>query len=797
MGRAESRPRERQSRRLSFGLRRVAGASSLPFLSRLTRAAARAALAVSVLAGAAGLAAPAVAEVLVSNDGQTAASHLLLGADAWAVSFETGDNSAGYNLTSIEVRLTSIPTLSNGAPYDHSKFIATIWSVNAQGRPDTFQHELTTPATLSVGLNAFTASSVVLIKETTYAVVIRDDTDGVVRGGAGRARRVGLVHLPGGVQRADREQLPGPARPEFPGHRRAGDAGAPGGRAQRPVEIRIDPDSHADVRIALPARACAEAGAVCTGDDDPRPLSNSPSATVRAQGALSVADATVREGPGATVDFTVSLSRAASGTVTVDYATSNATATAGEDYTGASGTLRFGSGQTSRTISVPVLDDAHDEGEESFTLTLSNASGARIADASATGTIVNTDPMPQAWLARFGRASADHVVEAIAGRWRDGEQQTPQTHFTLGGRQVQGLDRLFGGGDALGAALNPTPADTPNPALMDENAWARMDRLKALAGPAGGSPAGSSPAGGKLTGDSAAGHSPPAGSSLAGGSPIGGSLTGNSSARHSPARSALLNSLGLPTGDLRDVLMGSSFFYSRPQEGHGGASEPPGWLGQWSAWGETAATRFSGADGQLSLDGEVATAILGADSRRGRWLAGVTLSHSEGDGAYTQPEAAGGAVSSRLTSLNPYVHYRVNERTNLWGVLGYGAGGLKLTPEGTQAGIETDLATAMAAFGGRGVLSVRSGRAGALELAVVSDALMTNTVSESTGNLMGAAGQTGRLRLMLEGSGSMPLGTGGVLRPTLEAGVVGQIIPLTHRAFWSDYLLGETTDVVE
>ena len=100
----------------------------------------------------------------------------------------------------------------------------------------------------------------------------------------------------------------------------------------------------------------------------------------------------------------------------------------------------------------------------------------------------------------------------------------------------------------------------------------------------------------------------------------------------------------------------------------------------------------------------------------------------------------------------------------------YGVGGLRLTPEGTQAGIETDLATAMAAFGGRGVLSVRSGRAGAFELAVVSDALVTNTVSESTANLMGAAGQTSRLRLMLEGSGSMPV-AGGVLRPTLEAGL--------------------------
>ena len=236
-------------------------------------------------------------------------------------------------------------------------------------------------------------------------------------------------------------------------------------------------------------------------------------------------------------------------------------------------------------------------------------------------------------------------------------------------------------------------------------------------------------------------------------------------------RDVLMGSLGLPGGDLRDLLMGSSFFYSRTLEGNGEQPVQPGWLGQWSAWGRTAATQFSGADGALSLSGEVATAILGADARRGRWLMGVTLSRSEGDGVYTHPAAAGGAVSSTLTSLNPYVHYRLSERTSLWGVAGYGVGGLKLTPDRVETGIETDLATAMAAFGGRGVFSVRSSRLGAFELAVVSDVRVSRTESDSVENLMGAAGSTSRVRVMLEGAGSMPLATGGVLTPTLEAGL--------------------------
>ena len=177
-----------------------------------------------------------------------------------------------------------------------------------------------------------------------------------------------------------------------------------------------------------------------------------------------------------------------------------------------------------------------------------------------------------------------------------------------------------------------------------------------------------------------------------------------------------MNSLGLPTGDLRDVLMGSSFFYSRPVDEHGERPEPPGWLGQWSAWGQTAATRFSGADGPLSLNGEVATAILGVDSRRDRWLAGVTLSYSEGEGAYTHPEAAGGAVTSTLTSLNPYVHYRLNERTNLWGVLGYGVGGLTLTPDsaGSGTGLEVGAGAGLRgrAIGGRGQRAYTGGARG-------------------------------------------------------------------------------------
>ena len=339
---------------------------------------------------------------------------------------------------------------------------------------------------------------------------------------------------------------------------------------------------------------------------------------------LSVSDATAQEG--AQLRFEVSLSYPAATEVSVSYGTEEGTATAGVDYDTTSGTLTFAPGVTAGIVSVVTLDDAHDDDGETLTLTLSDARGARIAEDTATGTIANSDPMPQAWLARFGRTAASHAVEAIDARLRDSEGENVRGGMTIAG----------------------------------------------------------------------------------------------------------------PDGP-----------------------------GDWSAWGRTASTRFDGVDGFLSLNGEVTTAALGLDSRRGRWLAGAAVAYSQGDGVYDHETAAGGVVTSTLASLHPYASYRIDERFSLWGVLGYGVGELTLHSEGAETRIETGLASAMAAFGGRGVLR---GSSGGLELGVVSDALWTNTVSEATRGLMGAEGEALRLRLALEGSGSFALPGGGELKPRLEAG---------------------------
>lgn len=118
--------------------------------------------------------------------------------------------------------------------------------------------------------------------------------------------------------------------------------------------------------------------------------------TLTAYPQVSVAGGSVVEGASgtATLPFTVSLSAASSQTVTVAYATSDGTATAGTDYTAVSNTLTFAPGTTTQTVNVAVTGDTLFEADETVTLTLSAPASAVLGTASATGTIINDDAPP-------------------------------------------------------------------------------------------------------------------------------------------------------------------------------------------------------------------------------------------------------------------------------------------------------------------------------------------------------------------------------------------------------------------
>ncbi len=80
-------------------------------------------------------------------------------------------------------------------------------------------------------------------------------------------------------------------------------------------------------------------------------------------------------------------------TVSVNYATANGTATAGSDYVATAGTLTFAPGETSKTISIPVLDDSFVESNETFNVTLSNPTAGAVLASPSTNvvTIVDND----------------------------------------------------------------------------------------------------------------------------------------------------------------------------------------------------------------------------------------------------------------------------------------------------------------------------------------------------------------------------------------------------------------------
>ena len=482
------------------------------------------------------------------------------------------------------------------------------------------------------------------------------------------------------------------------------------------------------------------------------------SATVAGAVDMAVADARVEEGAGAVLAFAVTLSRAASGTVTVDYATADGSAQAGVDYTAASGTLTFRAGESSRTIEVTALDDSHDEGEETFTLRLSNASGARVTDGEAIGTIENADPLPRALMGRFGRTAAAQLVEQVQERI-----EAPRETGFRG--QVAGLQ--------------------VRPGMERDLA---LDFLGRLASSAGANRVGvgvrHSMSVSPVAGTGALGTRGLAGGASAAADPIG-SMPGTDDGLNR------LGHLGMGLGG-GDVLTGSAFELNRETR-RGGIL---------SFWSRGAQSRFAGREGRLSLDGRVSTAMLGADYARGPLAAGLSLSHSRGRGGYSGVDI--GEVTSSVTGLYPWLGYKATDRITVWGVTGYGRGALTLTP-GAGAALRSGLSMAMAAGGVRGELadSVVAG----FGLAFKADALWVGTAIEGVdgpdGRLAAASAAVTRYRTALEASRGYSFQRGLSLRPSLEVGLrrdggdaeTGAGVDIGGGLVVSDALTGLSADV--
>ena len=525
----------------------------------------------------------------------------------------------------------------------------------------------------------------------------------------------------------------------------------------------------------------------------PSPPGNAAAVTVSDNDAaalpsLSVADVTVKEG--AWMEFTVRLSAPSAGGVSVKVSTRDSTPVSAttRDYWPISGrTVSFRAGETERSVGVIVFDDSHDEEPETFEFVLSDARGAAIGDGVAVGTIMNDDPMPAAWLARFGRTVAEQALDGIAARMV--ADRTP-------GMQ----------GSIAGQALSFDPAANDNPGSRGAGPGLR-------AGGAGAAPA-HAPDGIAVPGGTGAlaladvaqafggqsGHSGPGG--------FGHDAAGFANGTQSRTMTA------------RDALLGSSFSLTGAADGSGGSM---------AFWGRAAQGGFDGREGTFSLDGTVTTGMLGADYARGKWLVGLALAQSAGEGDYRDTDVAprpasqscpagaegadaelcrnavragDGKVEASLTAAIPYAALQVSERLKLWGAAGYGSGEVTLKTA-LGGSYKADTSWSMAAAGLRGDLLAPPAAGSGPALAVTSDALWTRTSSEKTRDLAASDSDATRLRLGLEGSYRMALEGGGHLTPKLEIGArhdggdaeTGFGVEIGGGIAWTDPALGLSLDV--
>ena len=162
---------------------------------------------------------------------------------------------------------------------------------------------------------------------------------------------------------------------------------------------------------------------------------------------LSVDDVTITEGNvgNQIATFTVTLSASNASQVTVGFATSNDTATAGQDYLAQSGVLTFTGGQSTRTITVPIIGDSLDEIDETFNVTLTGATNAIIGKAVGVGTITDNDATPVATISDIA------IFEGDAG--------TKLMQFDVTLSAASGRTATVAFATANGTALSPSDYD--------------------------------------------------------------------------------------------------------------------------------------------------------------------------------------------------------------------------------------------------------------------------------------------------------------------------------------------------
>ena len=252
--------------------------------------------------------------------------------------------------------------------------------------------------------------------------------------------------------------------------------------------------------------------------------------------------------------------------------------------------------------------------------------------------------------------------------------------------------------------------------------------------------------------------------------------------------------LGFETLSEGQLVAGTDFTFSAPRHQDQEEGEGEGLV----FWGRGDLSSFSGQQSDVSVSGEVTTALSGLDwSSRTQW-AGAVAAHSWGSGDYGENgSSTEGRITSSLTGLFPYGGRSfLHPRLSLWGIVGYGWGEYSLSPD-QGASRSANIQMSMAAVGLDGVLL--GGGGDGLTVRSSADALLLGIRSDEEEGLVDDHGEVSRLRFALEVSRPFAVPqSSALLTPSLEVGIrqdggaaeTGFGVDLAAGVLWSGPLPG-------
>ncbi|MXZ58492.1 MAG: hypothetical protein F4Z16_08425, partial [Rhodothermaceae bacterium] len=407
--------------------------------------------------------------------------------------------------------------------------------------------------------------------------------------------------------------------------------------------------------------------------------------------ALSIYDAQVDEGVGS-VDLRVELNQPTGRLVSVMYRAVAEDAEAGSDYEDSRGIVLFTPGATKGKIRLNILEDELPEPDETFTVVLSGARHAVIARGSGRVTIQDNDAVSRIWIDDEVAFEEDGMVEFTVHLSQPSEIPVTIRYRTENGTATAGEDYRAASG-LLTFAPGVVQATIAVELLRDEVDWrqetftvhlqnsgkTRIEKAVAVATIR----EETSVRSGVLKAYTARF--------------VRTSTVQIVEALHQRFRSRRdVSSCSAPQRAVMAQVWGASTGWDPSLGELLGGCHVSRDLGGLSVWGRGSFTRFNGrGEDVLRLRADVTTAMVGTDYRWGqRWLAGLVVSHSQGEGTFRAYEQSG-AAQSGLTGVVPYVSVQGTD-WGAWMAVGYGRGRAEVQE------LEGDLTSTFGAAGVQG-----------------------------------------------------------------------------------------------